>query len=96
MRLVRDKLIPLRLLIPAGPGTHEWSREYRDLIFEMAFFVEGNGGEVTLNLVRKFVNRRPKNDILGRLSEPEVSLLMKKSVEYDLPVYRRMPATKPD
>ena len=54
MRLVRDKLIPLRLLIPAGPGTHEWSREYRDLIFEMALFVEGNGGEVTLNLVRKF------------------------------------------
>jgi hypothetical protein len=96
MRLVRDKLIPLRLLIPAGPATHEWSREYRDLIFEMAFFVEGNGGEVTLNLVRKFVNRRPKNDILERFSEPEVSLLMKKSVEYDLPVYRRMPSTKPD
>jgi hypothetical protein len=88
MKLVRDKLCPLRLLTPAGPGTHEWSRTYRDLIFEMAFFVDRHGGEVTPHLVRKFIDRRPQNDIVESFSETEVGLLMRKAVEYDLPIRR--------
>jgi hypothetical protein len=35
MSLVRSKLVPLKLLIPVGQGIHEWSRTYRDMVFEM-------------------------------------------------------------
>ncbi len=91
MRLVHNKLIPLRLLIPIGPGIHEWSRTYRDLIFEMAFFMGRSGGEVTLEEVRKFIGRRPRNDIVASFSESEIGVLMRKSVEYNLPVHRSSP-----
>ena len=70
------------------------ARSYRDLIFEMAFFIDRHGGEVTRYLVRKFIGRRPKNDIIASFSEAEVCLLMKKAVEYELPVGRRTPSTK--
>ena len=91
MRLVHSKLIPLRLLIPIGPGIHEWSRTYRDLIFEMAFFMGRSGGEVTPEEVQKFIGRRPKNDIVTIFSESEIGVLMRKSVEYNLPVHRSSP-----
>ena len=91
MRLVHSKLIPLRLLIPIGPGIHEWSRTYRDLIFEMAFFMGRSGGEVTLEDVLKFISRRPRNDIVASFSESEIGVLMRKSVEYNLPVHRSSP-----
>ena len=94
MRLVKDKLIPLRLLIPAGPETHEWSRTYRNLIFEMASFVERHGGQVTLDLARTFVRRTPRVEILANFSEAEITLLMAKSIEYGLPVRRVLPSTK--
>ncbi|HEY5813028.1 MAG TPA: hypothetical protein VIT23_10305 [Terrimicrobiaceae bacterium] len=86
MRLVRDKLIPLRLLIPVRPGTHEWSITYRNLIFEMASFMDEVGDEVTLDLVRSFARRTRKTELLGYFSETEILLLMQKSVEYDLPI----------
>jgi hypothetical protein len=88
MRLVDSKLIPLRLLIPIGPGIHEWSRTYRDLIFEMASFMDRSGGEVTPEEVRKFIGRRPRNDVVASFYESEIGMLMRKSVEYNLPVHR--------
>jgi hypothetical protein len=88
MRLVREKLIPLRLLIPARPGTHEWSKTYRNLIFEMALFVDRHGGEVTPDLARKFAVRTQKSELLASFSESELMLLMRKSLEYDLPIHR--------
>jgi hypothetical protein len=88
MRLVHSKLIPLRLLIPIGPGIHEWSRTYRDLIFEMASFMDRSGGEVTPEEVRKFIGRRPRNDVVASFYESEIGMLMRKSVEYNLPVHR--------
>jgi len=91
MRLVRSKLVPLKLLIPVGQGTHEWSRTYRDMIFEMATFMACYGGEVTPELVRKFIDRRPKNDIVASFSASDIEQLMRKSVEYNLPVYRFSP-----
>ena len=91
MRLVRSKLVPLKLLIPVGQGTHEWSRTYRDMIFEMATFMACYGGEVTPELVRKFIGRRPKNDIVASFSASDIEQLMRKSVEYNLPVYRFSP-----
>jgi len=90
-RLVRSKLVPLKLLIPVGQGTHEWSRTYRDMIFEMATFMACYGGEVTPELVRKFIDRRPKNDIVASFSASEIEQLMRKSVEYNLPVHRVSP-----
>jgi hypothetical protein len=87
-RLVRNKLVPLKLLIPVGHAIHEWSRTYRDLIFEMAAFVARSEGEVTPELIRKFVRGRPRSDIVSTFSESEIGLLMKKSVEYRLPVHR--------
>lgn len=72
--------------MPAGPGMHEWSRTYRDLIFDMAFFIDRRGGQVTPDLVRKFIGRRPDHDIVASFSESEVDLLMRKSIEYDLPL----------
>jgi hypothetical protein len=86
MNLVRRKLVPLKLLMLAGQGTHEWSGTYRDMIFEMALFMDRHGGEVTPELIRKFIGRRPKNDIIASFSESEIGLLMRKSVEYNLPV----------
>jgi hypothetical protein len=86
LKLVRERLVPLKLLTPAGPGTHEWSRTYRDLIFEMAVFVDRQGGEITSQLVRKFMASRPANDLVASFSAREIGLLMKKAVEYDLPV----------
>ena len=87
-RLVRNKLVPLQLLMPVGQAIHEWSRTYRDLIFEMAAFVARSGGEVTPDLIRRFIGRRPKNDIVSSFSESEIGLLMEKSVEFDLPIQR--------
>jgi hypothetical protein len=88
MKLVEEKLVPLRLLIPARPGTHEWSKAYRNLIFEMALFVHMQGGEVTPDLARQFAGRTRKPELLEGFSESEVVLLMRKSVEYDLPIDR--------
>jgi hypothetical protein len=93
MRLVRNKLVPLKLLIPVGQGTHEWSRTYRDMIFEMALLITRYGGEVTPELIRKFMRRPSRNDIAASFSEFEIGLLMRKSVEYNLPVHRFSPPT---
>jgi hypothetical protein len=84
--LVRSKLVPLKLLIPVGQGIHEWSRTYRDMVFEMALFVAHYGGDVTPELIGKFMGRRAKNDIVASFSESEIGLLMRKSVEFNLPV----------
>ncbi len=88
IRLVRTKLVPLKLLIPVGQSIHEWSRTYRDMIFEMAFFMARHGGGVTPEMIRKFVIRRPRNDLVASFSESEIGLLMRKSVEYNLPLHR--------
>ena len=93
MRLVRSKLVPLKLLIPVGQNTHEWSRTYRDMIFEMALFMARHRDGVTPELIRKFISRRPKNDTVASFSESEIGLLMRKSVEYDLPVHRFSPSS---
>ncbi len=87
-KLVRNKLIPLKLLMLAGQGTHEWSRPYRDMIFEMALFMDLHGGEVTTELIRKFIGQRPRNDIVASFTESEIGLLMRKSLEYNLPIGR--------
>jgi hypothetical protein len=88
VRLVRTKLVPLKLLIPVGQSTHEWSRTYRDMIFEMASFMAGHGDGVTLETIRKFISLRPTNDLVASFSESEIGLLMKNSVEYNLPTHR--------
>lgn len=93
MRLVRSKLVPLKLLIPVGQSTHEWSRTYRDMIFEMALFVARHGDGVTPELIRKFISRRPRNDIVASFSESEIGMLMRKSVEYNLPIHRFSPSS---
>ncbi len=87
LKLVREKLVPLKLLTPAGSETHEWSRTYRDLIFEMAIFVDRQGGEITSQLVRHFMANQPANDLIASFSAREIGLLMRKAVEYDLPVH---------
>jgi hypothetical protein len=92
-RLVRNKLVPFKLLIPVGNALHEWSRTYRDMIFEMAAFVARSGGEVTPELVRKFIGRRPRNDVVSTFSESEIGLLMRKSVAYNLPIHRFWPSS---
>jgi hypothetical protein len=86
MRLVRSKLVPLKLLIPVGPNIHEWSRTYRDMIFEMALFVARHGDEVSPQVIRSFIGRWPRTDIVASFSESEIGVLMRKSVEYNLPV----------
>ena len=93
MRLVRSKLIPLKLLIPVGQSTHEWSRSYRDMIFEMAIFMARHGEGATPELIRKFIGRRPRNDIVASFSESEIGVLMRKSVEYKLPIHRFSPSS---
>lgn len=60
------------------------------MIFEMATFMGCYGGEVTPELVRKFIGR-PKNDIVASFSASDIEQLMRKSVEYNLPVYRFSP-----
>ncbi len=84
VRLVKSKLVPGRLLIPAGMGVHEWSRAYRNLVFEMADFVNLNGGVATLELARRFSAERGEG-IVRQFSEAEIYLLMAKSLEYELP-----------
>jgi hypothetical protein len=91
IRLVRSKLVPLKFLIPIGPSTHEWSRSYRDMIFEMALFMARRGGEVTPEMIRTFIGRRPRNDAIASFSESEIGVLMRKSVEYNLPIHRSSP-----
>lgn len=83
LRLVKSKLVPGKLLIPAGMGIHEWSRAYRNLIFEMAEYVNLHGGVATLELARRFAKGHDC-EILRQFSEAEVYLLMAKSMEYEL------------
>lgn len=83
LRLVKSKLVPGKLLIPAGMGIHEWSRAYRNLIFEMAEYVNINGGMASLELARRF-SREHDSEILHQFSEAEIYLLMAKSMEYEL------------
>ncbi len=83
LRLVKSKLVPGKLLIPAGMGIHEWSRAYRNLIFAMAEFVNLNGGVASLDLARRFTKTH-NCEILHQFSEAEIYLLMAKSMEYEL------------
>jgi hypothetical protein len=91
IRLVRSKLVPRKLLIPVGPSIHEWSRTYRDMIFEMAIFMARYGGEVTPEVIRRFIGWRRRHDIVASFSESEIGVLMRKSVEYNLPVHLSSP-----
>ena len=95
MRLVQSKLVPFKLLIPVGQNTHEWSRTYRDMIFEMALFMARHGNGVTPELIRQFISRRPRNEIVASFSESEIGMLMRKSVEYNLPIHRFSPSSLP-
>jgi hypothetical protein len=58
------------------------------MIFEMASFMAGHGDGVTLETIRKFISLRPTNDLVASFSESEIGLLMKNSVEYNLPTHR--------
>jgi hypothetical protein len=51
-----------------------------------ALFVAHYGGDVTPELIGKFMGRRAKNDIVASFSESEIGLLMRKSVEFNLPI----------
>lgn len=84
LKLVKSKLVPGKLLIPAGMGVHEWSRAYRSLIFEMAEYVNRRGGVATLELAREFIETHD-GEILHQFSEAEIYLLMAKSMEYESP-----------
>lgn len=81
--LVRNKLVPAHLLIPTGVGIHEWSRAYRNLLFDMARFAHAHGGVATEDLARAF-RRSQDREALRGFSESEVCLLMAKSLEYGL------------
>ena len=83
-KLVNSKLVPGKLLIPAGMGIHEWSRAYRNLIFEMAEYVNQNGGMASPDLAKRFAKGH-ESEILRQFSEAEIYLLMAKSLEYELP-----------
>ena len=65
-------------------GIHEWSRAYRNLIFEMAEYVNLHGGSASLEMARRFAKGHD-SEILRQFSEAEIYLLMAKSMEYELP-----------
>ena len=48
---------------------------------------------MTPELIRKFIGRRPRNDIVASFSESEIGVLMRKSVEYKLPIHRFSPSS---
>lgn len=83
LKLVKSKLVPGKLLIPAGMGIHEWSRAYRNLIFELAEYVNQNGGLATMELAKRFVQEHD-GEVLRQFSEAEIYLLMAKSMEYEI------------
>lgn len=85
LNLVRNTLVPARLLIPAGPGLHEWSPSYRDMIFAMAGYLRKHGGVATIEAARAFC-RMSGYEILKGLPDSDVCLLMAKSLEYGLPM----------
>jgi hypothetical protein len=80
---VRQRLIPMRLILPVGAGVHEWTPVYRNLIFAMASFAAENGGKVSRELVERFV-RRTNQRIVNMFTRDELELLLAKAVEYHL------------
>jgi hypothetical protein len=70
------------------PGTHEVGAQ-RDLSVEMASFINQCDEKITPDLVRKFIQQRPKNDVIESFTEDAIGLLMGKANEYDLPARRR-------
>jgi len=81
--LVRDKLVPLRLLMPVTEGVHEWSPVFRDLLFDMADFLERHRALDLQKLAQEFRREHPR-ELLRSISEKELALLLLKARDYDL------------
>lgn len=67
-----------------GAGLHEWSPAYRDLVFEMAAFLDGHEAAPAPALIREFL-AESRNRNLPYFSEEEIGLLLAKSQDYEWP-----------
>lgn len=81
--LVKMKLVPLRLLMPVTEGVHEWSPIFRDLLFDMAYFLENHRTWNMQELAREF-RREHRRELLRSISDEELALLLLKARDYDL------------
>ena len=81
--LVKDKLIPLRLLLPIMEGVHEWSPVFRDLLFDLTGFLQHQTTSDMLKLAKRF-RREHKRELLRNISDEELALLLLKAHDYDL------------
>ena len=80
---MREKLIPLGLLIPAGPGIQEWQREYRDLVFAMVEFAKGREGDEQEHAA-DFILARRHSGLLKLFTFEEICILLRKATSYQL------------
>ena len=80
---VSRKLVPFHYVIPVGADLQEWSREYRDLLFEMAAFLDARGSLVTRDLAREFL-KGSDAPALEDFSLEDIQLLLAKARDYHL------------
>lgn len=80
---VRSKLVPFHYVTPVGADLQEWSREYRDMLFEMAEFLQSREAVVSRDLAREFLidSHSPG---LGDFSLEDIQMLLTKVREYRL------------
>lgn len=81
--LVREKLVPLRLLLPMREGVHEWSPIFRDLLFDLAHFLQRQSEQDMRELAREF-RREHRRELLRSISDEELALLLLKARDYEL------------
>ena len=81
--LLRRKLIPSRLVIPLTPGLQEWSRAYRDLLFEMADFIREESAHLGAEVADRF-RARSRNSLLRQFTNEEILVLLTKVQAYGL------------
>lgn len=81
--LLRKKLVPLGWVRPAGEGLFEWSRSFRDLLFEMADFLRLEELPPE-DAAAEFVLKESGSRLLKDFSLPEIATLFKKAQEFGL------------
>ncbi|MDX2081678.1 MAG: hypothetical protein SFU53_12920 [Terrimicrobiaceae bacterium] len=81
--LLREKLVPMGWVIPAGDGLFEWTRAFRDLLFEIAEFLRTDD-RAPAECIQDFILTESGSRLLKDLTVSEIASLMCKARDFGL------------
>lgn len=81
--LVREKLVPLRLLHPISYGIYEWSPAFRDFLIDLAVFQPDGDSADPLAQAQRY-RRERRQDLLQHFSDEDLAILLLKTRDFGL------------